>query len=153
MKMTTVTIPTTSELRALMRTDYCSFIERSFYQLNPNVNFMMNWHIEVIANKLEECRRGKIRRLIINVPPRSLKSLAASIAFPAWVLGHNPSAQILCVSYAQDLSDKFARESRSIMTSNWYQRLFSTRLSAQKQSVGEFVTTSNGYRLATWSVA
>jgi predicted phage terminase large subunit-like protein len=129
--------------------DLSSFIERCFYQLNPNVKFLMNWHIEVIANKLEECRRGRIRRLIINVPPRSLKSLAASIAFPAWVLGHNPSAQLLCVSYAQDLSDKFARESRSIMTSSWYQRLFSTRLSSQKQSVGEFVTTSNGYRLAT----
>jgi hypothetical protein len=44
-------------------------------------------------------RQGKIRRLIINLPPRHLKSLMASIAFPAWCLGHDPSAQILCVSY------------------------------------------------------
>ena len=137
------------DYRALLRQDLCGFIQRCFHQLNPQSQFYMNWHIEVIAAKLEECRRGKIRRLIVNVPPRSLKSLAASIAFPAFVLGHNPAAQLLCVSYAQDLSDKFARECRGVMVSDWYRRLFSTRLSPQKQSVGEFVTTANGYRLAT----
>jgi len=147
--MATVTIPTAAEYRALLRTDFNSFIERCFYQLNPNTRYLMNWHLELIASKLEACRQGKIRRLIINVPPRSLKSLAASIAFPAWVLGHNPAAQLLCVSYAQDLSDKFARESRSVMSSDWYKRLFPTRLSSQKQSVQEFVTTAQGYRLGT----
>ena len=48
-------------------------------------------------------REGRIRRLILCVPPRHLKSLLASVAFPAWCLGHDPSAQILCVSYAQEL--------------------------------------------------
>jgi predicted phage terminase large subunit-like protein len=109
----------------------------------------MNWHIEVMAAKLEACRQGKIRRLIINIPPRHLKSLCASIALPAWLLGHNPAEEIICVSYAQDLSDKLARDCRSIMTSDWYRRTFATRLSAQRQSVQEFVTTGQGYRLAT----
>jgi len=68
----------------------------------------MNWHLEVVAAKLTAVRQGKIRRLIINLPPRHLKSLMASIAFPAWCLGHDPSAQILCVSYAQDLADKLS---------------------------------------------
>jgi predicted phage terminase large subunit-like protein len=147
--MAVMTIPTVAELRALLRADFGSFIERCFYQLNPSAKFLPNWHHEVIASKLDDCRRGKVRRLIINVPPRSLKSLAASIAFPAWVLGHNPSAQLLCVSYAQDLWDKFARECRSVMVNDWYRRPFSTRLSPQKQAVEEFVTTANGYRLAT----
>ena len=144
-----ITLPTSADMRALLRTDLGSFIERCFYQLNPGAELMPNWHHEVIASKLDDCRRGKLRRLVINVPPRSLKSLAASIAFPAWVLGHNPAAQLLCVSYAQDLSDKFARECRSVMTSDWYKRTFATRLSPQKQAVEEFVTTANGYRLAT----
>jgi hypothetical protein len=82
------------------------------------------------AAKLTAVREGKIRRLIINLPPRHLKSLMASIAFPAWCLGHDPSAQILCVSYAQDLADKLARDCRSIMISPWYGRIFPTRLSA-----------------------
>ena len=109
----------------------------------------MNWHLEVIAAKLTAVREGKIRRLIINLPPRHLKSLMASIAFPAWCLGHDPSAQILCVSYAQDLADKLARDCRSIMMSPWYRRIFPTRLAPHRQAVQEFITTRQGYRLAT----
>ena len=109
----------------------------------------INWHLEVIAAKLTAVRQGKIRRLIINLPPRHLKSLMASIAFPAWCLGHDPSAQILCVSYAQDLADKLARDCRSIMMSPWYRQIFPTRLAPHRQAVQEFITTRQGYRLAT----
>jgi predicted phage terminase large subunit-like protein len=75
--------------------------------------------------------------------------LLASIAFPAWCLGHDPSAQILCVSYAQDLADKLARDCRGIMTSPWYRQIFRTRLAPHRQAVQEFITTGQGYRLAT----
>ena len=95
-----------NEYRALLRQDFSIFSQRCFRQLDPQTTFLNNWHIEVLAAKLEACRQGRIRRLIINIPPRHLKSHCASIAFPAWCLGHNPTAQILCVSYAQDLSDK-----------------------------------------------
>jgi predicted phage terminase large subunit-like protein len=125
------------------------FAERCFRELNPQAAFLRNWHIEVIAAKLAAVRAGKIRRLIINLPPRHLKSLMASIAFPAWCLGHDPSAQILCVSYAQDLADKLARDCRSIMMSQWYRRIFPTRLAPHRQAVQEFITTREGYRLAT----
>ena len=73
----------------------------------------------------------------------------ASIGFPAWVLGLHPAAQILCVSYAQDLADKLARDCRSIMMSPWYRRIFPTRLAPHRQAVQEFLTTRQGYRLAT----
>jgi hypothetical protein len=137
------------EFRALMRRDFCSFLQRSFHELMPQAEFWPNWHIEHIAGKLEACRQGKIKRLIINVPPRSLKSLAGSIALPAWWLGHDSAAQIIAVSYAQDLSDKLARDCRTIMQSSWYQSLFATRLSNERKAVGEFVTTMGGSRLAT----
>ena len=101
----------------------------------------MNLHLEVIAAKLTAVREGKIRRLIINLPPRHLKSLMASIAFPAWCLGHDPSAQILCVSYAQDLADKLARDCRGIMMSPWYREIFRARLAPHRQAVQEFITT------------
>ena len=99
-----------SEYEAILRSDLGYFAQRCFSELNPQAPFAMNWHIEVIAAKLAAVREGKIRRLIINLPPRHLKSLLASIAFPAWCLGHDPSAQILCVSYAQDLADKVLLE-------------------------------------------
>src|SRR3984893_8010179 len=137
------------ELDVILRSDLGYFAERCFYDLNPQAAFLMNWHIEVIAAKLAAVRAGKIRRLIINLPPRHLKSLLASIAFPAWCLGHDPSAQILCVSYAQDLADKLARDCRGIMMSPWYRRIFPTRLAPHRHAVQEFITPRQGYRLAT----
>src|SRR5437868_3887311 len=140
---------TRAEHEVLLRQDFAAFAGRCFPDLNPQTRLVMNWHLEVIAAKLMEVWQGKIRRLIINLPPRHLKSLMASIAFPAWCLGHDPSAQILCVSYAQDLSDKLARDCRSIMTSLWYRQIFPTRLAPHRQAVQEFITTRQGYRLAT----
>jgi len=140
---------TRAQYDTLLRQDFCAFAARCFYDLNPQTVLGMNWHLDVIAAKLRAVRRGEIRRLIINLPPRSLKSLMASIAFPAWCLGHDPSAQILCVSYAQDLADKLARDCRLIMMSQWYHRIFSTRLAPHRHAVQEFLTTRQGYRLAT----
>ncbi len=133
-----------------MRNDFVSFCERCFYELNPTTPYLHNWHIDLIAAALEQCRTGQLSRLAINVPPRSLKSHLASICFVAWLLGHNPSASIICVSYAQDLADKLAGDCRTIMSSAWYQRIFpGTRLASRRQAVHDFVTTSKGGRLAT----
>ena len=96
---------TRAQYEFLLRHDLATFAGRCFQDLNPQTSLAMNWHLEVIAAKLTEVREGRIRRLIINLPPRHLKSLLASIALPAWWLGHDPSTQILCVSYAQDLAD------------------------------------------------
>src|SRR5438045_9751433 len=92
------------EFDAILRSDLGYFAERCFCELNPQAAFLTNWHLEVIAAKLTAVREGKIRRLIINLPPRHLKSLLASVAFPAWSLGHDPSAQVLCVRYARDFA-------------------------------------------------
>ncbi|HEV3175080.1 MAG TPA: terminase family protein, partial [Stellaceae bacterium] len=140
---------TRAEYAALLRQDFGTFAARCFHDLNPQAELAMNWHLEVIAAKLTAVREGKIRRLIINLPPRHLKSLMASIAFPAYCLGHDASAQILCISYAQDLADKLARDCRSIMMSPWYRQMFPTRLALHRQAVQEFITTRQGYRLAT----
>lgn len=136
------------DFAAILRRDLMSFIERSFYELNPQTRMLSAPHIEVLAATLDACRHGAVRRLIINLPPRQLKSHCASIAFPAWCLGHDPAAHIICASYGQDLADKFARDCRRIMASAWYRRLFSTRL-ADRQPVHDFATSDQGTRMAT----
>jgi hypothetical protein len=125
---------TRAEYEFLLRHDFTTFAGRCFQDLNPQTDLAMNRHLEVIAAKLTEVREGKIRRLIFNLPPRHLKSLMASIAFPAWCLGLDPTAQILCVSYAQDLADKLARDCRGIMMSLWYRHIFRTRLAPHRPS-------------------
>src|SRR5580704_2313121 len=139
-----------AEFEFILRQDLMSFIERSFYELNSQTVFSASPQIEVLASKLEACRQGKIKRLIVNLPPRSLKSHAVSVAFPAYLLGRDPASQIICASYGQELADKHARDCRTLMGSRFYQRLFPrSRLSTEKQSVSEFMTTSQGFRLST----
>jgi len=138
-----------AEYEALLRADFAWFAARAFCELNPQTDFATNWHFLVIAAKLAAVLEGKIRRLIVNVPPRYLKSHLASVSFPAWCLGHNPSLRIICASYAQDLADKLARDCRRTITSDWYQRLFPARLTPRHQAVHEFETTQQGSRVAT----
>ncbi|MFL6387936.1 MAG: phage terminase large subunit [Terriglobales bacterium] len=140
---------TLNNYRQILRQDFSGFIERSFRELNPQTDFVSNWHIRVMAHELEKCRHGWTKRLIINIPPRSLKSISVSVAFIAWLLGHQPSSQIMAVSYAQDLANKLSLDCRSVMLSRWYQELFNTRLSTLRQAVPEFMTTERGVRLAT----
>jgi len=83
---------------AQLRLDFAAFAQRRFRELNPLVAFAMNWHVEVMTAKLAAVYQGQIRRLIVNVPPRYLKSLVGSVAFPAWCLGRQPGTQILCVT-------------------------------------------------------
>lgn len=81
---------TRAEYEVLLRHDLATFAGRCFQDLNPQTCLATNWHLEVIAAKLAAVREGRIRRLIINMPPRHLKSLMASIAFPTWCLGLDP---------------------------------------------------------------
>jgi predicted phage terminase large subunit-like protein len=134
----------------LMRTDFMSFIRYSFAELHAGSAFVESPHLALLAAKLEECAAGRCKRLMICLPPRSLKSIVASVAFPAWVLGNYPHKGIVCASYGQGLADKHAMDTRTVMNSRGYQAAFSsTRLSREKRSVGEFTTTAGGFRLAT----
>jgi predicted phage terminase large subunit-like protein len=135
-------------MAALLRLDLSSFICRVFQELSPQTDYLHNWHVDLIASKLTQVAQGEITRLIINLPPRSLKSICASVAFPAWVLGRKPSTKIICASYASDLAIKLATDCRQVMLSPWYQEVFpKTRLSA-RTAVHDFTTTARGGRMA-----
>ena len=141
---------TQAEYDAVTRQDFTTFVERVFGELNPQTPYLDNFHVHVIAEALDRVRRGELKRLIINVPPRSLKSIAASVALPAWIHGHDPEKEIIAVSYGQELSDSLARGCRQVMQQPWYERVFPrTRLSPTRQAVHTFETTAGGVRIAT----
>jgi predicted phage terminase large subunit-like protein len=136
-------------LRALLRQNFNAFIEKAFASLAPGQTFVPSWHLQAIACQLERLRRGEIKRLIINMPPRSLKSVTASVAFPAFVLGHDPTRRIICVSYSGDLAKKHANDFRAVAEAGWYRDLFPGMRIGQKDSEGEIELTARGFRLAT----
>ena len=137
-------------LDAITRQDFTTFVQRCFNYLSPGTQFEPNWHIEAMAYHFEQVLLGKIKRQIINMPPRSLKSIVSSVAFPAYLLGHDPTKRIICVSYGSDLATKHANDCRLIMKSAWYRSLFpGTVISALKDTESEFSTTRHGFRLTT----
>jgi hypothetical protein len=139
-----------NDFRALLRNDFASFIEASFCELNPQTTYAQSLHIEVMASRLAACARGECRRLIISLPPRSLKSHSASVAFPAWLMGRDPAKQLICVSYGQELADKHARDTRNLMSTSFYQQIFpKTAISPDRKLVSDFATTAGGVRMAT----
>jgi predicted phage terminase large subunit-like protein len=136
------------EYNAILRSDLHAFARKCFVELNPATIFKDNWHIEAITHALEQVIAGRTKRLIMNIPPRSLKSFISSVVVPAFLLGKNPTLKIICVSYSQELADKFSTDFRRIIESDWYKRLFPT-LRLPKNSENEVQTTLGGFRYAT----
>ena len=138
-------MPNREEFDAITRLDFNMFVERVFGELKGGEPYHDNWHISFKCTELEAVRRGEVLRLAIALPPRNLKSIVTSIAFPAWLLGHDPTTKIICASYGQQLADDLARDRRQVMRSDWYKALFpATRLKSDRQSVGMLETTAGG---------
>jgi len=137
-------------VRHLLRQDFLTFAHRCFQTVAPGQVYQHNWHLEAIACQLMACLEGRCTRLIVTLPPRGLKSLLCSVALPAFALGRDPSQRVICCSYAQDLSGKHSRDSRSVIESPWYRQVFPrTRIDPRKNTEAELETTAKGFRLAT----
>lgn len=122
-------------------------VAKAFQTLAPGDRYLTNWHIDAVVHELLRVHRGENRRLIVTQPPRSLKSICASVAYVAWSLGHDPSHRFACVSYSYDLAATFARQFRAVVTSDWYRALF-PNMRLAKDTEAECVTTRGGGRFA-----
>lgn len=142
---------TPSQLKEeVLRNDLSSFIHKTFNTVNPGAKYSHNWHIDLIAEYLKSVFDGSTKRLIINIPPRSLKSVCVSVAFPAWVLGKRPNSRVIVASYSDILSLKHSTDCRLVVSSRWFQDLFPNfQLAEGQNEKHKFATTQNGYRFAT----
>lgn len=135
---------------ALLRERLKAFTVKTFQTVSPGDEYSHNWHIDAISEHLEACYRREIKRLIINIPPRSMKSISGSVAFPAWLLGQDPSLKIIAASYSSSLSIKHSIDCRLVIESPWYKRLFPETVIADDQNTkNKFMTTARGQRFAT----
>lgn len=135
---------------ALLRASFPAFLQRCFLAVSPGDVFEDNWHLEAISWQLKRIQSGEVNRLIVTVPPRSLKSIAISVAWVAWRLGHDPKLRFVCVSYSAELALKHARDCRAIMGMPFYRRAFPhTVLSRERSAEHDFTTTARGGRFST----
>jgi predicted phage terminase large subunit-like protein len=138
------------ELDALLRSDLVAFTQRVFSELNPGRTFEPGWHHDAIAYGLEVATiTGQFNRLVVNLPPRSLKSIMVTVALPAFLLGRDPTKKIITVCYNQDLSNEFSRKTRQVMRSAWYRQLFPSTVIVGQGAETAFYTTEGGFRMAT----
>ena len=114
----------------------------------PGTPYLPNWHIDAIVHQLMRVQAGDISRLLINQPPRSLKSICVSVAYVAWLLGHDPSRRVIVVSYANEFAAELHRQFRMVIDAPWYRALFPAMRPA-RDSGTELVTTAGGGRYAT----
>ena len=135
-------------LAALLRSDLRFFVWKCFQTILPGTPYLPNWHIDAIVHQLMRVQAGDISRLLINQPPRSLKSICVSVAYVAWLLGHDPSRRVIVVSYANEFAAELHRQFRMIIDAPWYRALFPAMRPA-RDSGTELVTTAGGSRYAT----
>ncbi len=101
-------------------------------------------HHKIISKKFEDIASGKLKRLIINMPPRHTKSEFASFLFPAWFVGKNPKAKIMQTTHTGELAIRFGRKVRNLMDTQEYKKIFKTELQPDSMAAGRWETSQGG---------
>jgi hypothetical protein len=122
----------TAGLRTALQRDFESFL------LKAHGERLDDCYISYLAHELAKVARREIKRLIVNLPPRHLKTFASSICLPAFILGRDPSAKIMIVTYGENLATEIADRVRGIMRAAWYRATFNTRISPDHARVSDF---------------
>ncbi|WP_421738379.1 phage terminase large subunit [Caulobacter sp.] len=135
-------------LNALLKASFPFFLKRVFLHLNPAEDLKDNWHLDAMCHCLSEVHRGSVRRQLITIPPRHLKSITVSVAFPAWVLGRDPTQRFLVASYGSELAAKLSRDFRSVVEAPWYRSAFPAFGLPVRNADGELITRAGGGRKA-----
>jgi predicted phage terminase large subunit-like protein len=147
-------IDTKSQLREVTK-DLCKrkfshYMKRSWGQYDP-ASYSHNWHVDAIGEHLEAVARSEIRRLIISIPPRCMKSSSLSIAFPTWLWGPlgRPQEKILSVSHKASLAERDAVKSRILINSDWYQNHWgdSFQFTKDQNTKNRMTNNKHGHRI------
>src|SRR6185503_16124823 len=128
-----------------------AFIKLAWHVVEPGNQFVPNWHLDCISEHLEACTFGQLRSLIINMPPRCMKSLSVAVFWPAWVWTFRPGSRWLFASYSEAFSTRDSMKCRRVIKSDWYQRRFGHiyTISRDQDAKMRFENSAAGFRLAS----
>ena len=132
-----------------MKRSLKEFTKSSWQAIEPGRKFYDNWHIDAISEHLQAVVEGKIKRLIINIPPRHMKSISVSVALPAWTWTIQPEKRFLFASYAGSLSIRDSVKCRRLIDSQWYKTYFGDIYNLTTDQKQRFENDKTGQRIAT----
>lgn len=137
--------------KELAKRSLSEFTRQAWHVVEPSTEFVSGWHLEAINEHLEAVTNGQIRNLLINMPPRHMKSLAVSVFWPCWEWATRPERRWLFASYAASLSIRDSVKCRRLIQSPWYQRNWGDRykLTGDQNAKERYENDKTGYRLAT----
>ena len=121
-----------------VKSDFLSFVKHVWPE------FIEGSHHKIIADKFNKIAEGKIKRMIINMPPRHTKSEFASNMLPAWMIGRKPDLKIIQTTHTTELAVRFGRKAKTLIDSPEYQEIFKTRLREDSQAAGKWETEQGG---------
>lgn len=134
--------------RSLAQDSLAAFCRSAWPIIEPRTRLDWSWHHDLIAEYLEAVERGEIHNLIINVAPRSMKSILVSIMFPVWCWTRRPTERFMLASYSGTLATKHSRDRRAIILSPWYQRNWHLRLRDDANRIDDFASAAGGHMSA-----
>lgn len=131
-------------INQILHKDLLSYVKRVFFFLHPDKEFINSWHIKCIISFMEN-----YSKLIINLPPRTLKSLVCNLAYVTWMIGKKRNIKIIIATYGEFLSKTFLENCKLILESDWYKEIFhdfailkKTPKRIQTNGLGHIVITS-----------
>lgn len=137
--------------RKKARETFHDFVRQSWPVIEGGREFVDGWHIGALAEHLQAVMDGEIQNLVVNVPPRSMKSTIVSVQLPAWVWITRPNFQWLFTAYAQGLSLRDSLKCRRLIESGWYQVRWGDKyqLTSDQNTKLRFENDATGYRIAS----
>lgn len=136
--------------RELCRRSLAEFAKRAWHVLEPAAELKWGWALDAICQHLEAVTNGEITRLLMNVPPGSMKSLLTGVIWPAWEWGPRgmPEMRFVGTAHEETLAIRDNRKCRDLITSDWYQALWPIEMAADLNGKREFGNTKKGFRQA-----
>ncbi len=160
--MTTATLTATADMLAdpafeqawdkyTCQESFLAFVRAAWPIVEPNVEYVHSWHIELLCDKLTAMADKKLSRLVVNLPPSTMKSILVAVLWPAWVWTTRPGRRFLCGSYSGELAVRDSLNTRKVIRSKWYRTLWgdAVRLQRDADQKTYFGNTAGGWRMAT----
>ena len=138
-------VPSRLEFNAVLRRDFYSFVQRAFKVVEPGATLNLAPYLETLCFNLQDVASGREKRLIINIPPRHLKSLVTSVIWVAWQLALDPSKKIALICHGDNLVSDLALRCKRLIESEWFKQFApAVRLRDDRNRTRDFETTAGG---------